>query len=57
MRTSLILLIVATGTSTHTTSFAAYPEKPVRFILPNAAGGSPDTIARILAARLTEILG
>ncbi len=34
-----------------------YPEKPVRFILPNAAGGSPDTIARILAVRLTEILG
>jgi tripartite-type tricarboxylate transporter receptor subunit TctC len=28
-----------------------------RFILPNAAGGSPDTIARILAVRLTEILG
>jgi tripartite-type tricarboxylate transporter receptor subunit TctC len=36
---------------------AAYPEKPVRFILPNAAGGSPDTIARILAARLTDTLG
>ena len=34
-----------------------YPEKPVRFILPNAAGGSPDTIARILAVRLTELLG
>ena len=34
-----------------------YPEKPIRFILPNAAGGSPDTIARILAVRLTEILG
>ena len=34
-----------------------YPEKPIRFILPNAAGGSPDTIARILAIRLTDILG
>jgi tripartite-type tricarboxylate transporter receptor subunit TctC len=34
-----------------------YPEKPIRFILPNAAGGSPDTIARILAVRLTDILG
>lgn len=39
-------------------AFAAeFPEKPIRFILPNAAGGSPDTIARILAARLTEIMG
>ena len=36
---------------------AEYPDKPVRFILPNAAGGSPDTIARILAVRLTEMLG
>jgi tripartite-type tricarboxylate transporter receptor subunit TctC len=36
---------------------AEYPDKPVRFILPNAAGGSPDTIARILAVRLTELLG
>ena len=34
-----------------------YPEKPIRFILPNAPGGSPDTIARILAVRLTDILG
>lgn len=40
-----------------TTPVLAYPEKPVRFILPNAAGGSPDTIARILAARLTDVLG
>lgn len=36
---------------------AEYPEKPVRFILPNGAGGSPDIIARVLAVRLTEILG
>jgi len=36
---------------------AGYPERPVRFILPNAAGGSPDTFGRILLARLTELMG
>ena len=36
---------------------AGYPEKPVRFILPNAAGAATDTIARIFAAKLGEIMG
>src|SRR5262245_22115034 len=36
---------------------AAYPDKPVRFILPNAAGAATDTVARIFAAKLTEIMG
>lgn len=38
-------------------ALGAYPEKPVRFILPNAAGAATDTIARIFAAKLTEIMG
>lgn len=39
-------------------SFAAgYPAKPVRFILPNAPGAATDTIARIFAAKLGEIMG
>jgi len=36
---------------------ASYPERPVRFILPNAAGGSPDTFGRILLARVSELMG
>jgi len=36
---------------------AAYPEKPVRMILPNAAGAATDTVARIFTARLSEIMG
>src|SRR5262245_43132651 len=53
-----IALIAALGALLAGTSHAGeYPEKPVRFILPNAAGGSPDTIARILAVRLSDILG
>lgn len=36
---------------------AAYPEKPVRMILPNAAGAATDIVARIFAAKLSDTLG
>src|SRR5687768_10747868 len=35
----------------------AYPAKPVRMIVPLAAGGPSDTVARILAAKMTEGMG
>ena len=57
MRKSLVVLIGAVAALGHSAAHGVYPEKPVRFILPNGAGGSPDTIARILAARLTEVMG
>ena len=34
-----------------------YPTKPVRFIVPQAAGGSTDTLARLVAQRLSDSLG
>jgi tripartite-type tricarboxylate transporter receptor subunit TctC len=36
---------------------ADYPNKPIRFVITNPAGGLPDTVARIYAQRLTERLG
>jgi len=36
---------------------AGYPAKPIRFVVPYAAGGLPDTVARIVAQRLQERLG
>ena len=36
---------------------AGYPNKPIKFIVPYAAGGLPDTVARIFAQRLTDRLG
>jgi len=36
---------------------AAYPEKPIRMILPTAAGTSSDTLVRVLADALSKELG
>jgi len=35
----------------------AYPTKPIRWVVPYAAGGLPDTIARIVAQKASESLG
>jgi tripartite-type tricarboxylate transporter receptor subunit TctC len=35
----------------------AYPNKPIKLIAPFAAGGAADTVARILAPKLSEALG
>lgn len=34
-----------------------YPNKPVRYVVPFAAGGSPDIVGRLLAERLTRLWG
>src|SRR6266850_4222777 len=33
---------------------AAYPEKPIRFVIPSAPGGSPDVLMRILLAQMSH---
>jgi tripartite-type tricarboxylate transporter receptor subunit TctC len=35
----------------------SYPTRPVRWIVPSAAGGSPDIVARLMAERVSEGLG
>ena len=35
----------------------AYPNKPIKFVVPYSAGGLPDTVARIFAQRLGDKLG
>jgi tripartite-type tricarboxylate transporter receptor subunit TctC len=39
------------------TSAADYPDHPIRFIVPQAAGSATDTVARILGAELGKELG
>jgi tripartite-type tricarboxylate transporter receptor subunit TctC len=47
----LLTLWVTTGAA------ADYPDKPVRLIVPQAAGSATDTVARIMAAELAKELG
>ena len=36
---------------------AAYPTKPIRFVVPSSVGGGNDVLARILATRMSESFG
>src|SRR5262247_1335648 len=40
-----------------TAALAQYPDHPIRFIVPQAAGSATDTVARILAPELAKQLG
>ncbi len=50
-------LVAALATSLPAHAQAPYPTKPIRFIVPYAAGGLPDTVARLVALRLSDRLG
>ena len=53
-----VRVVIATFLMLGATAFAqTYPTKPVRFIVPFAAGGSADIVARIIAPKLGEQLG
>ena len=53
MRRWIALALITLSASTQ----AAYPEKPIRFILPSAAGGSVDVLMRVLAQQLSVQMG
>jgi tripartite-type tricarboxylate transporter receptor subunit TctC len=56
----LTSVVIAGALNLHATTAAAqqaYPNKPVRFIVPYAAGGSVDPLVRLFTVKLTENLG
>lgn len=40
-----------------TPGLTAYPDKPIRLIVPSAAGGAPDVLMRAVAAQLSQQMG
>ncbi len=51
------VLVAATAVFATMSASAAWPERPVRIVVPWAPGGSTDIVTRILAADLTKRLG
>lgn len=54
MRLPMFVLLAATSLAVHAQS---WPAKPVRMIVPYAAGGTTDVLARIMSERLGQALG
>ena len=51
-----LLIAAIFGASTYDASAQPYPSRPVRMIVPYAAGGATDIVARQLSARLNEVM-
>jgi tripartite-type tricarboxylate transporter receptor subunit TctC len=57
-RRSFIQMLGASALGTPWLAHAAWPsDKPIRLVVPSAAGGSPDLICRILSTELAKLLG
>lgn len=50
-------LVIASVFMSATTTFAAYPDKPVKLVVPFSPGGGTDSIARTLAVGMSQALG
>ena len=52
-----VLLFAAGAAIAQAPATQAYPQRPVRIIVPFGAGGANDVVVRILATRLTDVIG
>src|SRR2546425_783919 len=57
MRCVFLSLLAALVLTPGTASAQSWPSRPVRMIVPQAAGGTPDIVARVISGRLSQALG
>jgi tripartite-type tricarboxylate transporter receptor subunit TctC len=55
--TAIVLSLLGEGARAQGDETATYPSRPVRLIVPSAAGGTTDIVARAIAQALTRSLG
>lgn len=54
---AVLLTVSVFGSLSIAQAQSAYPNRPIKFIVPYVAGGLPDTVARVFAQRLGDRLG
>jgi tripartite-type tricarboxylate transporter receptor subunit TctC len=57
LRRFLFLALAAIAALLALPAMAAYPDKPIRLIVPSAPGGAPDALMRTLANQLSQQMG
>jgi tripartite-type tricarboxylate transporter receptor subunit TctC len=57
MRYAFLSLLAALVLTPDIASAQSWPSRPVRMIVPQAAGGTPDIVARVISGRLSQALG
>jgi tripartite-type tricarboxylate transporter receptor subunit TctC len=57
LRFAFPIVLAALALDPHSLHAQSYPSKPIRVIVPYAAGGAVDALARMLAAKLQDAIG
>lgn len=57
MQITRMLFAAVLSVCSFSSAYAAYPDRPIRFVIPFSPGGNSDTYARLLAQKAGEKLG
>jgi len=53
----IAVALTTSASALHAAEASNWPQRPIRLIMPNAPGSSNDTLARIIAVKIGEVLG